>query len=161
MTEKKPCTVTIKFPGDLEYIPAVRKFVSELLQVNRFDSKSTFRSEIIIDEICNNAVNYGCRSADPRVEVTCMLYADRIEFLVKDSGGSPENLNRLRSAGMADERGVTQILKGQKPPNGLGLEIVRLLSEKVELDVDDNNMISVRVVRLREDTEKAGIKKPA
>ena len=72
MAEKRDCSVRVKFPGDLEYIPAVRKFVSEILQVCRFDQKFAFRSEIIIDEICNNAVTYGCTSQNASVTVVCV-----------------------------------------------------------------------------------------
>jgi hypothetical protein len=34
---------------------------------------------------------------------------------------------------------------------GLGLEIVRLLSEDLKLEIGDDNMTTVRVVRKRED----------
>jgi hypothetical protein len=34
---------------------------------------------------------------------------------------------------------------------GMGLEIVKLLSETIELNVDENNLTSIRVIRKRED----------
>ena len=157
MVEKAPQKVKIKFPGDLEYIPAVRKYVSEMLQVNKFSPKFAFRSEIIVDEICNNAVAYGCPSAESSVEVACIMFTDRIEFQVKDSGGSTSDIKRLRELVAAEEeKGDSE----KKPsPAGLGLEIVRLLSEEVDLEVDDNNLTSIRVVRRREDEPKNNKKK--
>jgi len=159
MSESKPQKVKIRFPGDLEYIPAVRKFVAELLLVNQFSSKCAYRSEIIIDEICNNAVVYGCRTADSQVEVVCVMHEDRIEFQVKDAGGSETDLKRLRDAVAAEESGVKPILDGRKSAAGLGLEIVRLLSEEVNVEVDDNNLTSIRVIRRREDAGTCGEKK--
>jgi anti-sigma regulatory factor (Ser/Thr protein kinase) len=39
----------------------------------------------------------------------------------------------------------------EKDGRGLGLEIVRLLSEEVKMEVGEGNMTTVRVVRKRED----------
>jgi anti-sigma regulatory factor (Ser/Thr protein kinase) len=149
MPETKPYTIKIKFPGDNEYIPAVRKFVSDLLLAGKFSQKCAFRSEIIIDEICNNAVAYGCPSSDSCVELTCLLYKERIEFLIKDSGGSVEHINRLRTA--VESSGEKAMTQGPGLSAGLGLEIVRMLAEEVNMVVDENNITSIRVVRRRED----------
>jgi anti-sigma regulatory factor (Ser/Thr protein kinase) len=154
MAEKVPYKLRIKFPGDLEYIPAVRKFVSEMLLVSQFSPKFAFRSEIIVDEICNNAVTYGCSSLDASVEVVCMVHDDRIEFQVKDGGGAAEDVKRLRDA-VAAEKAAAEVMDGKRSAAGLGLEIVRLLSEEVNLEVDDNNLTSIRVVRKREDAAGA------
>jgi hypothetical protein len=35
--------------------------------------------------------------------------------------------------------------------SGMGLEIVKLLSETIEINVDENNVTSIHVVRRRED----------
>jgi anti-sigma regulatory factor (Ser/Thr protein kinase) len=151
MAAKKPDTVQLKIPGDIEYVPSVRKFVSDILLVNQFSQKCAFRSEIIIDEICNNAVTYGCQSPDSTIDLTCLIFEDRIEFLVKDCGGSSENISRLRKAVGSSSDTI-------KPPSdgrvqaGLGLEIVRMLSEDVDLVVDQNNLTSIRVVRRREES---------
>ncbi|MBD3390694.1 MAG: hypothetical protein GF418_01585 [Chitinivibrionales bacterium] len=147
--------IRIKFPGDLEYIPAVRKYVSEILIVNRFTPKFAFRTEIIVDEICNNAVTYGCVSGDSSVEIACLIYEDRIEFQVKDAGGLKEDIARLREAVEA-EVSAEKKTAGKPSAAGLGLEIVRLLSEEIDMEVDDNNLTSIRVVRRKEDSSKTG-----
>lgn len=143
-----PYKVVISFPGDLEYIPSVRKFVSELLVVSHFSNKFAYRSEIIVDEICNNAVNYGCRNEDAHIELECEIFEDRIEFTIKDQGGSRENLQRLKSALKNENAAVDET-----SDKGLGLEIVRMLTEKMDLVIDDNNLTSMHVVRKREDLE--------
>ena len=138
-----PYNVAIKFPGDLEYIPSVRKFVSEMLKVSSFSEKFAYRSEIIVDEICNNAVNYGCKTDDAYVELHCEIFEDKIEFVIKDQGGKSEHLKRLQST-------INESGKEKDSHNGLGLEIVRMLSESVNVSVENDKLTSVRVVRKRE-----------
>ncbi|MBN1577944.1 MAG: ATP-binding protein [Chitinispirillaceae bacterium] len=141
-----PFSVNVRFPGDLDYIPAVRKFVSELLQVSNFSSKFAYRSEIIVDEICNNAVAYGCRTDDAQIELVNSIFDDRIEFTIRDQGGTKDNLRRLKTAVKTDADG-----KKEQTQQGLGLEIVRMLSERLDVVIDEENLTSVHVVRKRED----------
>lgn len=141
-----PFTVNVRFPGDLEYIPAVRKFIAELLQVSNFSPKFAYRSEIIVDEICNNAVVYGCQTEEAEIELGNTVYDDRIEFNIKDEGGTKDNLKRLKKAVK-----IREDKTGDSSKPGLGLEIVRMLSERLDVLIDDENLTSVRVVRKRED----------
>jgi len=146
-------SIDLAFPGDLGYIPPVRKFVAEMLQANNFSSKFAYRSEIIVDEICNNAVTFGCKTSGAQVVLTFTIDGDRLELIVKDQGGSKEDRERLRS-----------LVKGKKNLNirkepdkdKLGLEIVKMLSEHIELEIDSNNLTTVRVVRKRDDVEMVG-----
>jgi len=143
-----PYTITVKLPSDLEIIPSIRKFVSEVLQVSGFSAKFAFRSEVIVDAICNNAICYGSKeNADSEVEVDCQIHSDRMEVVVKDKGGSAVNIKRLQDAVRANR--PEHPLDGEF--SGMGLEIVKLLSETIEFSVDENNLTSVHVVRKRED----------
>jgi len=143
-----PYTITLKLPSDLEIIPSIRKFVSEVLQVSGFSAKFAFRAEVIVDAICNNAICYGSEgSADSEVEVDCQIHSDRMEVVVKDRGGSAANIKRLQEAVGKNKPGLP--LNGEI--SGMGLEIVKLLSETIEFSVDENNLTSVHVVRKRED----------
>ncbi|MFP4015131.1 MAG: ATP-binding protein [Chitinispirillaceae bacterium] len=144
MDLKFPYQVKVKLPSDLEYIPSIRKFVSEVLQVSGFSSKFAFRSEIIVDEICNNAINYGNENkGDSEVELICEIHEERIELLVKDEGGNSVHTERLKQAVKSNE--------GTENENQLGLEIVKMLSEKIDLKIDEkNNVTSIHVIRKRE-----------
>lgn len=145
-----PYKVAIRFPGDLEYIPAIRKFVSELLQVSQFSQKFAYRSEIIVDEICNNAVTYGCRDESAEIELVCEVFEDRIEFTINDQGGEKEHLERLQTAVSTIEEHACEEFE-----RGLGLEIVRMLSESLDVVIDEKNLTSVHIVRKREDVEQS------
>jgi serine/threonine-protein kinase RsbW len=144
-----PYAVSVRLPGDLEIIPSIRKFVSEVLQVSGFSAKFAFRTEIIVDAICNNAITHGSvGGADSDVELSCIVHGDRFEVVVKDSGGSSADIEKLKEA-------VRRTRLGLPFPDyeagGMGLEIVKLLSETIDITVDENNVTSIHVVRKRED----------
>lgn len=140
-----PYKIELSFPGDLEYIPSIRKFISEVLQVSNFSTKFAYRSEIIVDEISNNAVNYGCRDENASVNLECLIHEDHIEFDIRDQGGSKEHINRLHNAINAEP-------EDKSANKGLGIEIVRMLSESMDINIDDQNLTSVHIIRKREET---------
>ncbi len=153
MNESISEKIRLSFPGDLEYIPAVRKFIADILLVDGFSSKFAYRSEIIIDEICNNAVVYGCKSLDDVIDLTCKIFSDRIEINVKDKGGTGGDIQRLRKAlKFEDDKDLTDFGReaASEKVTGLGFEIIRMLSENVEFEIDENNLTSIKVVRKRE-----------
>jgi anti-sigma regulatory factor (Ser/Thr protein kinase) len=150
MENKNTHIFKIKFPSDLDYIAPVRKFVAETLAVTKFSPKFAYRSEVIVDEICHNAIIHGSRSIDATVEMECKIFPDRFEFQVNDQGGKKDDLDRLKSAVKKADRRATEMTE-EKDGRGLGLEIVRLLSEEVKMEVGQDNMTTVHVVRKRED----------
>ncbi len=144
-----PYTVSVRLPSDLEIIPSIRKFVSEVLQVSGFSAKFAFRSEIIIDAICNNAITHGSAgSAENDVDLSCVIYGDRVEVVVKDHGGSASDIAKLKEAVRRNRMGLPL---PDYEAGGMGLEIVKLLSETIDITVDENNVTSIHVVRKRED----------
>jgi|GEM_PF-574342 len=145
-----PFTVNIRFPGDLDYIPAVRKFIAEILQVSNFDSKFAYRSEIIVDELCTNAVVYGCRNDAAEVKLGSTVFEDHIEFTIQDQGGTKDHLRRLKSAVKRRDDIKSESVREE----GLGLEIVRMLSERLEVVIDEHDVTSIHVTRKREDERK-------
>jgi anti-sigma regulatory factor (Ser/Thr protein kinase) len=145
MKHDAPYRIAVSFPGELDYIPLVRKLFSDILQVLRFSAKFTFRSEFIIDELCNNAVTYGSSTEPSPVELICDAYRDRVEFTIKDTGGSRENITRLRQAIDAPP-----LFNDAGRGRDNGLELVRMLAEEVTCTIDDKNVTQVHVVRKRE-----------
>jgi len=144
-----PYTVSVRMPSDLEIIPSIRKFVSEVLQVSGFSAKFAFRSEIIIDAICNNAITHGnAGSSDNDVELNCIVHGDRLELVVRDGGGSVADIEKLKEAVRRNRLGLPL---PDYEAGGMGLEIVKLLSETIDITVDENNVTSIHVVRKRDD----------
>ena len=147
----KPYVVQISFPSCLEYVIPIRKFISEVLVGNNYSQKFAYRSEVIVDEVCSNAVIYGSKTQDACIDFTCYIYEDHIEFQVKDQGGTKKDVERLKVAvNTAKEFQQDQIdLLGSTHDGCLGMEIVRMLSEEVQLEFGENNVTTIRVVRKR------------
>jgi anti-sigma regulatory factor (Ser/Thr protein kinase) len=148
-TKKEQATLT--FPGDVDYIPAIRKFVAEFIEVSGFSPKFAYRTEIIIDELCSNAISYGCTSTDSTIRLTCTIEDGKVELIVQDPGGEQTDIDRLHK--IVKEKTTTGNVDSKKKKR-LGLEIVRMLSEKLDFQIDTDNITSVRVTRKREDDSK-------
>jgi anti-sigma regulatory factor (Ser/Thr protein kinase) len=152
MKSENPLIFKIKIPSDADYIPPIRKFISEMLQVQRFSPKFSFRAEVIVDEICYNAVMYGSRSIDATIDLICSVFQDRVEFQINDEGGNLENVEQLKKIiNQKDER-FEKKLELAKSSKGLGLEIVRMLSAKVNLKIKKDNITSIHVIKHREES---------
>ena len=150
MKSANPLLFKLKFPSNADYIPPIRKFVSEVLQVQHFNPKFSFRSEVIVDEICYNAVMYGSHSMEATVDLLCSVFPDRVEFQINDEGGSHEHMERLKKVIEKRDEVETDNVHS-KSNKGLGLEIVRMLSAKVNLKIKKDNVTSIQVVKNRED----------
>jgi anti-sigma regulatory factor (Ser/Thr protein kinase) len=150
MKSANPLTFKVKFPSNADYIPPIRKFISDVLQVQHFNPKFSFRSEVIIDEICYNAVMYGSHSLDATVDLICSVFPERVEFQINDEGGSREHMERLKKVIEKDDDGEKET-EHSKTMKGLGLEIVRMLSAKVNLRIKKDNITSIHVIKNRED----------
>ena len=148
-TKKEQTTLT--FQGDVDYIPAIRKFVAEFIEVCGFSPKFAYRTEIIIDELCSNAISYGCTSTDSTIRLTCTIEDGKVELVVQDPGGERQDIDRLHK--VVKEKTATENVDSEKKKR-LGLEIVRMLSEKLDFQIDADNITSVRVTRKREDDSK-------
>lgn len=148
MNTETPHRISVSFPGELEYIPLVRKLVSDVLLVMNFSPKFTFRSELIADELCNNAVCYGASVERSSIEFICEVFGDKVELTVKDPGGSKENVNKLKEAISAELP-----LKIKPGESGHGMELVRMLAENINCTIDGKNVASIHVVRKREDLQ--------
>lgn len=141
-------TVSASLPAAKVYIPLFREFVADTLIRAGFSQRFAYRTEIIVDELCSNAIRYGSHTSSSRIEIRLTWYDNHIDLAVIDEGGSSENLAELKRILDAPKRDNTNTdLNDQN----LGLEIVKVLSEQVEVTIDDDNITAVRVIRRRED----------
>jgi anti-sigma regulatory factor (Ser/Thr protein kinase) len=139
MTSEKPKHLAVSFPGELDYIPLVRQLVSDTLESLQFSQKFSFRTEFLVDELCNNAVIHGSPADRHPVEVLCDAFSDRVEISVRGPGGFNENIQRFREA-----------IAEASAEKGNELALIRLLSDTVTCTIDNNNISHIHIVRRRE-----------
>jgi len=139
MSEHEP--LLVEFPVDADFIPAVRKLVAEATLIEGFTPKFSYRTEIIVDELCNNAVKYGPCSPQTSIKIRCDFKDDVLELTVQDPGGSAKDLQNLRKV-ISAEQDRQHFL-------GHGLEIVRMLTSGMEVSQTTSGETVIRVVKRR------------
>ncbi len=140
-------TISISLPALMFYVPLFREFVADTLIRVGFSEQFAYRTEVIVDELCSNAIQYGSHSTSARIDLRLSWDDNKIDLSITDEGGSEENLSALREAIDAPKR---EPFDDQALDDTLGLEIVKMLSESVDIKVLDDNITSVRIVRNRE-----------
>ncbi len=140
-------TVSASLPACKMYIPLFREFVADTLIRVGFSERFAYRTEIIVDELCSNAIKFGSHTTSSRIEIRLTWYADHIDMAVIDEGGNADSIAELKRIIEAPvhENPLTAISEEM-----LGLEIVKVLSEQVDVTIDDDNITSVHVIRKRE-----------
>jgi anti-sigma regulatory factor (Ser/Thr protein kinase) len=131
----------IEFPMDADFIPSVRKFVAEASLIEGFTPKFSYRTEIIVDELCNNAVKYGPSTGGAHIKIQADFDDDVLQLTVQDPGGNPRDIQNLHTL-IQDNQDRQRFL-------GHGLEIVRMLTSGLEVSQTSNGETVVRVVKRR------------
>ena len=91
--------VAIDFPGDIEYIPDIRRFISNIIALRDFSRRFTFRTEIIIDELCNNAIKFGRLKLGEFITLSCTLRDSGVVIEVFNPGADDQELANLHQPG--------------------------------------------------------------
>jgi anti-sigma regulatory factor (Ser/Thr protein kinase) len=123
-------SITVDFPGDLEYIPDVRRLVSNLISLKGFSRRFTFRMEIVIDELCSNAVKFGRMKVGEFVTIKADVQDVDVTLHVSHPGVDTDNISRLMHA-ISDggETGGNSAFK-----DGRGVQIVKILCDRLTVD---------------------------
>ncbi len=140
-------TVSASLPASIMYIPLFREFVSDILIRAGFSERFAYRTEIIVDELCSNAIKYGSNDSHSRIDIKLTWYDDHIDLSITDEGGSAESIDILKTS--INEN--TDTVSDKTNELSLGLQIVKTLCEKIDVTTDDDNITSVHIIRKREE----------
>lgn len=139
----KQTGIQLHIPSDTFYIEPVRAFVVNLAENFGFSLRRVADIQLVLDEICSNAVHHG--SADPSVgvELYINLNANALEILVRDTG--PKN---TPEGGWLTPERLAEIEMNRSPSNerGHGIFIVKSLSDTHEMRLNETGGTDVRVV---------------
>ena len=119
----------IEFPCLFDYVPIVRRLVSTIAQARNFSKKDAYRIETLVDEICNNAIEYGSLKVGSTVILECKFTEKGLEFTVSDDGGTKTHCKRLKE-------GFIKAVKNKDRfagKRGRGLQIVKMLADKLDI----------------------------
>jgi anti-anti-sigma factor len=138
--------IRLSFPPQLAIVPAVRNFVSRVMVSKGYNDRDSFRIETIVDEICNNAVQYGSPDGHDNVSLRIKVGWERVE-LDAENVSDPEKKDLLRMHLHNLDNNVQ--VKGESI-RGRGLALVKMLASKLSADITDKGT-TVHVTKLKEE----------
>lgn len=128
------------------FVPGIRSCISRAAYNFGFDDRESYHIEIVIDEICNNAIEYGSKKKNKRIKLECKFFRNVMEFVVRDYGKKPFNVD------MALEKGINllreEAIKGamETARRGRGLFIVKKLVDRLDIKTGKNGT-QVRIIK--------------
>ena len=140
----------IEIPSEFIFVRGVRVCISGIAYNFGFSDSEVYQIETIVDEMCNNAVEYG-GAKDKRVlknndivKVECNFGIGKLELAVMDKGGKGFNLKEVLERNrrlMGDSLTV-----GNLDRRGRGLVIVQRFVDELDIDINKDGT-TVKVVK--------------
>jgi anti-anti-sigma factor len=138
--------IKLSFPARLNVVPAVRSFVSRVMVHKGYSDRDSFRIETIVDEICNNAVEYGSQDASDNIALRLKVDWEKVE---------------LDAENVSDPKKKESLLKHMKnlqqnlpldgdDKRGRGLALVKMLASELAADITDTGT-TIHVTKLKEE----------
>ncbi|MDE0553674.1 MAG: ATP-binding protein, partial [Candidatus Poribacteria bacterium] len=88
--------IKLKIPSAVFYIEPVRAFIGNLAQSLGFPRKRVADIQLVLDEVCTNAVHHGSANTAVGIKLRIGIDAHALEILVRDTGsGNAERKNWL------------------------------------------------------------------
>ncbi len=125
-------TLKIEFPCIFDYVPIIRRLVSTIAIAHKFNKKDAYRIETLIDEICNNAIEYGSKVVNSLITLECEFTSQGLNFTVTDNGGDKKHCDRLKQS----FKEAIQNKKHISYKRGRGLRMVQMLADELNIISD-------------------------
>ena len=135
--------IELKIPSTVLYIEPVRAFIGNLAQSLGFPRKRVADIQLVLDEVCSNAVHHGSANATDSVKLRIGVNAHALEILVRDTGSG----NAKQKNWLTHER-LLEIEANRSPSSerGHGIFIAKSLSDTHEMQSNEAGGTDVRVV---------------
>jgi len=139
--------IRLRVPPILSVVPELRTLFSSIVTMRGFSKRDSFRVEAIVDELCNNAIEYGCHSGERPLEIGCRVFQYHVELSVT-------NARLAAQREPAAIEGIRSRILGNAPftlneKRGRGVELVRMLSNEFQVEFPEDRTI-VRVIKKKE-----------
>jgi anti-anti-sigma factor len=138
--------IRISFPPHLAVVPAIRNFVSRVMINKGYSDRDSFRIETIVDEICNNAVQYGSPGKTDNISLRIKVDWGKIELDAENISDADKqdmlkkHMDNLKN-NMRAQEGSTR---------GRGLALVKMLASELTAEITDTGTM-VHVTKLKEE----------
>ena len=135
--------IQLHIPSAAFYIEPVRAFIGNLAQSLGFSRKRVADIQLVLDEICSNAVHHGSANATAGVKLCISIDTDALAILVRDTG----TRHTTEKSWLTHER-LAEIERTRAPSNerGHGIFIAKSLADLHEMRPNAEGGTDVRVV---------------
>jgi anti-sigma regulatory factor (Ser/Thr protein kinase) len=84
--DQRPTVIKIAIPTQAYFISGIRDFVISLTQnLTGFSEQWAFRFQAVVDELCNNAIEYGSNTGE-FIDITFIADRKTLQVIVEDTG---------------------------------------------------------------------------
>ena len=122
-TDQRTHTVRLSIPAKPEYITLGRLALTGLARLSSPAEEALADLKLALTEACTNSVRHAYADGDGRVEIVYVLHPDRIVVEVTDSG-----------TGFTPPLPPESDSEDDLSEGGLGIAIIRALSDELELE---------------------------
>jgi len=154
--EAEPVEITITLPTNAYFVSGIRDFTMRMVQnMTGFSEQWAYRFQSVVDELTNNAIEFGSTKGE-KIEITFKsLQGKFIEIWVKDSGTGPSKKKAEEMKRMVQERQANFNPKMITSIRGRGLaQIVANWTDTMEFIDNPDGGLTVHVVKNLEQGEQ-------
>ena len=132
--------IELQLPSQFTYIQPLQAFVGKLTEQLGFCQTHIYNVQLIIDELCSNAIEHGSQSSTSGIELQLLIDCAQLEILIRDKGKS--NQQNWLATGRLDE-----VRREMSPDRirGHGLYIANELADHLEMHPNSLGGTDVRV----------------
>ena len=159
MPDNAPVNETIKIsviiPTNAYFMSGIRDFTKNVVKnMTGFSEQWAFRFQSVVDELANNAIEYGSKPGE-EIQITFVSKKDKsIEIFVDDTGTAPNKKTASQMAEMLEERKKLDPTK-LTSIRGRGLsQIVSNWTDVLEFKDNDKGGLTVHVIKYIEKGEQ-------
>ncbi len=157
MTENKATKITITLPTEAYFISGIRDFTLNLVKnTTSFPEKWAFRFQSVIDELCNNAIEYGSAPGNEIRIVFTHQKGDYLKIDVEDTGTGKTKTKASEIQKVFDEkRAAGYVFTGIR---GRGLaKIVGEWTDEIKFEDRAEGGIRVSIKKFLKDPRQAEV----
>ncbi len=94
MDLEKETKITITLPTSAYFMSGIRDFTLNMIKnTTNFPEKWAFRFQSVVDELCNNAIEYGSAPGSEIRIIYKYVKDDYVEIIVEDTGTGPRPIS--------------------------------------------------------------------
>jgi serine/threonine-protein kinase RsbW len=139
MPENRPEVISVRFPSRLELLALLDSVTLSLCERMKFNGETTSRVSMSVIEAGTNAIQHGHRrDATRAVAVDFLLYEDRLEVDVHDSGPGFD---------ISSVNGDATSPEHLFDPRGRGIFIMRACMDEVDFDFSNGTVCHLVIRR--------------